>query len=301
MLSNRKAFTLIELLVVIAIIAILAAILFPVFAQAKEAAKKTLSLSNIKQVTLSQFLYMQDFDDTIAMNRNCNLVVNGVGGQFPCVNGRGYLGWIDLVVPYVKNYGVFKSQSDGVPANLYPAGLESFNGERLQNGIVWNSRPNDERFGGEYRSSYARNNNFANNGTYTSNVGAVTNPSSVILVYSFAANSGGGAGGGEGVPGSTFSIVRRPEIFPAAGTCTAYDNASTGNNRANFFFNLPAYAQVRERAKPSSERYNGVANYGFADGHAKAYKPDQIKGQCQFGFTPIGTETGNGGTPDFRF
>jgi prepilin-type N-terminal cleavage/methylation domain-containing protein/prepilin-type processing-associated H-X9-DG protein len=59
----RKAFTLIELLVVIAIIAILAAILFPVFAQAKEAAKKTTSLSNLKQIGLAYVMYASDSDD----------------------------------------------------------------------------------------------------------------------------------------------------------------------------------------------------------------------------------------------
>ena len=59
----KRAFTLIELLVVIAIIAILAAILFPVFAQAKTAAKKSTSLSNAKQQGLAQFMYMGDYDD----------------------------------------------------------------------------------------------------------------------------------------------------------------------------------------------------------------------------------------------
>ena len=59
----RKAFTLIELLVVIAIIAILAAILFPVFAQAKAAAKKTAALSNTKQLVLGMIMYIGDYDD----------------------------------------------------------------------------------------------------------------------------------------------------------------------------------------------------------------------------------------------
>ena len=63
MKQSQKAFTLIELLVVIAIIAILAAILFPVFAQAKEAAKKTSSLSNGKQQGLAMLTYTTDYDD----------------------------------------------------------------------------------------------------------------------------------------------------------------------------------------------------------------------------------------------
>ncbi|MGV3617410.1 MAG: prepilin-type N-terminal cleavage/methylation domain-containing protein [Fimbriimonas sp.] len=65
MKKHLKAFTLIELLVVIAIIAILAAILFPVFAQAKLAAKKTVALSNAKQVALASQIYMGDFDDAL--------------------------------------------------------------------------------------------------------------------------------------------------------------------------------------------------------------------------------------------
>jgi len=64
MFTRHKGFTLIELLVVIAIIAILAAILFPVFAQAKLAAKKTQSLSNVKQIDLALLMYTNDSDDT---------------------------------------------------------------------------------------------------------------------------------------------------------------------------------------------------------------------------------------------
>ena len=63
--TTKRAFTLIELLVVIAIIAILAAILFPVFAQAKEAAKKTTSASNLKQIGLAWVMYANDADDTL--------------------------------------------------------------------------------------------------------------------------------------------------------------------------------------------------------------------------------------------
>ena len=79
-----RAFTLIELLVVIAIIAILAAILFPVFAQAKLSAKKAASLSNMKQTALAEQIYSNDFDDTIAP-----------GGDYWNPGNNDNLGWND--------------------------------------------------------------------------------------------------------------------------------------------------------------------------------------------------------------
>jgi prepilin-type N-terminal cleavage/methylation domain-containing protein len=99
----RRAFTLIELLVVIAIIAILAAILFPVFAQAKEAAKKTKSLAQMRQLSTSVILYAGDYDDTFvpASNRAA------APGQDPVI-------WPPLVNAYVKSEDLFVAYgSDG--------------------------------------------------------------------------------------------------------------------------------------------------------------------------------------------
>ncbi|MGQ9487030.1 MAG: prepilin-type N-terminal cleavage/methylation domain-containing protein [Armatimonadota bacterium] len=67
-MQQHKGFTLIELLVVIAIIAILAAILFPVFAQARESARQTSCTSNQKQLALSVLMYAQDYDETFPMS-----------------------------------------------------------------------------------------------------------------------------------------------------------------------------------------------------------------------------------------
>lgn len=103
-MSRTRAFTLIELLVVIAIIAILAAILFPVFAQAKLAAKKTADLSNVKQIGLSFFMYGNDSDDIFPLG-----VENGLKDQ-TYVMAAG-------LAPYVKNVQIWKD-----PASPYKVG-----------------------------------------------------------------------------------------------------------------------------------------------------------------------------------
>lgn len=92
----RRAFTLIELLVVIAIIAILAAILFPVFAQARERARQIACLSNAKQLGLANAMYIQDYDETVLPSTNY-----GVPASDPLRV------WPPVVQPYVKNSGVF--------------------------------------------------------------------------------------------------------------------------------------------------------------------------------------------------
>jgi prepilin-type N-terminal cleavage/methylation domain-containing protein len=106
---RQKAFTLIELLVVIAIIAILAAILFPVFAQAKSAAKKTVSISNSKQNGLGTMLYMGDHDDMTVPLRWFN-PADGLSATFP--SAQGFFHYPLLLQPYVSNVDMFLDPSD---------------------------------------------------------------------------------------------------------------------------------------------------------------------------------------------
>src|SRR4051812_5715235 len=114
---KNRAFTLIELLVVIAIIAILAAILFPVFAQAKAAAKRTACMSNEKQVGIGLYLYVQDSDDTLPM-ANYPAAPIYVGPPFTqfawhAGPGAGELNWADLLLVYTKNIKIFACPEDG--------------------------------------------------------------------------------------------------------------------------------------------------------------------------------------------
>lgn len=95
----KRAFTLIELLVVIAIIAILAAILFPVFAQAKASAKKAACLSNNKQIGTAMQMYLADSDDVYPQAYYYPNDSNSAGG---------YVQWSGLLMPYVKNYDMFR-------------------------------------------------------------------------------------------------------------------------------------------------------------------------------------------------
>ena|ERR1044072_6297208 len=118
----RKAFTLIELLVVIAIIAILAAILFPVFARAKVSAKKTAAVSGQKQISLGMMMYLNDYDDMYPRRSGCEQFssLNSVlrapgmngganqgcsGGQF--YNSMTWQSWQKYIMPYVKNTDIF--------------------------------------------------------------------------------------------------------------------------------------------------------------------------------------------------
>ncbi|MFZ4506624.1 MAG: prepilin-type N-terminal cleavage/methylation domain-containing protein [Fimbriimonas sp.] len=106
-MNKNKAFTLIELLVVIAIIAILAAILFPVFAQAKAAAKKTSSLSNLKQNATAVLMYNADYDGSFAMSAYSLNTGSGIvrpGAQVFTV--------YDAIIPYTKNIDIFRDTAE---------------------------------------------------------------------------------------------------------------------------------------------------------------------------------------------
>ncbi|MFO7947224.1 MAG: DUF1559 domain-containing protein [Armatimonadota bacterium] len=133
-MRRKSGFTLIELLVVIAIIAILAAILFPVFARAREKARQASCLSNVKQMGLAAMMYAQDYDET-------NVPCNTVNVSIPYVRPGGdtvtltWGPWFALIQPYAKNPQIFICPSGG---EIY-YGCTSYGANRLVTGRTFDT------------------------------------------------------------------------------------------------------------------------------------------------------------------
>jgi len=136
-MRRRAGFTLIELLVVIAIIAILAAILFPVFARAREKARQTSCLANIKQVGLGCLMYAADYDSCFPQNWL------GQCGNAPTTGGYD---WMETTQPYTKNWQLYICPSANVPSPTSPEGL-----------FLHTCKPNNNRSVGCRHGGYALN------------------------------------------------------------------------------------------------------------------------------------------------
>jgi prepilin-type N-terminal cleavage/methylation domain-containing protein/prepilin-type processing-associated H-X9-DG protein len=249
-IMKRKGFTLIELLVVIAIIAILAAILFPVFAQAREKARAITCVSNEKQIGLAILQYTQDYDE-----------------KFPFAADNNWQnGWTTTVQPYVKSYAVFLCPDD---ANAKLAsGISAWAGVGVSyscNGYLGydNQLGANQQYG--VMGMPAGTTGAANGGGLSD--GAVTQPSNTIMVGE-KFNSDTITAGGSGTaswfgPATMFSGVTWWDANPAFGEIPN-GSGTTGNPNA-------AYPKSPNGAV--SAHHNGLANFLFADGHVKAMHP----------------------------
>jgi len=123
MLSKRKGFTLIELLVVIAIIAILAAILFPVFSRAQEKARQTSCLSNVKQLALASRMYVQDWDEAWP--------------PYDSVYWDPATFWPTLYEPYIRSWEIYWCPSESRRGKGIHRPSYSFNGGQWMHGQDW--------------------------------------------------------------------------------------------------------------------------------------------------------------------
>jgi prepilin-type N-terminal cleavage/methylation domain-containing protein/prepilin-type processing-associated H-X9-DG protein len=290
-MKNRAAFTLIELLVVIAIIAILAAILFPVFAQAKLAAKKTADLSNLKQLGVATLLYLGDNDDNLfthndpcldASNNpvNCSQYMNGsnvaplaIGLVSPDgADTRSLLKfyWIYKLQPYAKNYDVFKS----------PVLNNAFTGNKQTPGIDFNAP-------GAAGYNYGGENSYGYNGAYLG-AGFGLNTSAIPRV----------AGTIMFIDASFYNVA--PDVLNASGlTNTAHLITPDGSTEENYLTNGGAYTwetsywanigaadwsaemgglTAATAVSKGQSLFNGKLNVQFTDGHAKGLQYSQAVG-----------------------
>ena len=115
---RKVGFTLIELLIVITIIALLAAILFPVFSRARESARRSACSSNFRQISLAFMQYTQDYDERLPL-----FSLSGLGNAgFQGYGGGNGARWADSIFPYVKSTQVFDCPSGTKKTNIYPGG-----------------------------------------------------------------------------------------------------------------------------------------------------------------------------------
>ena len=267
MVFNKKGFTLIELLVVIAIIAILAAILFPVFAQAREKARQTSCLSNCKQIGTALTLYTDDYDETLpprGQKRGWGDVDSykgyprfDFGYQFDrCAEttlgyGCSNLNWADSVFPYLKSINCYvcpsctlrstiRPPSWGIASRFLGYGLNHFLSSPAYLGLNSWSRP--------------------------SVTSTTTNAEGYMIV-----------------PSRSLTEIKNPSstVFVVDTNIGREDGIEGGKDYTSYSTIIPFYMDpttgydYNQRDWINTSRHLSGANFTFCDGHAKYYKNGQ--------------------------
>ena len=269
-MNHRRAFTLIELLVVIAIIAILAAILFPVFAQAKASAKRTADISNVKNLGLAFQMYYADNDDILPPTRQ---VVWDTMQRFQQTS------WKDSVFPYVKNGGKYMK-----PDGTAYKGTENRDGGIFCSPIYdgcWAPLPDSwggSMFGDEttrFPRSYAINEDAGRNEGITGERGDGLWPQVDIWSWESIRNRGGS--------GSVTSLENVAGTIMMSGTRTPFVNTGAwylcfGCGDAGWNCSPQSNAVTNGRSVG-----NKILNLAFFDGHSKATNAYQSLGNDNWG------------------
>lgn len=238
--TGLRGFTLIELLVVIAIIAILAAILFPVFATAREKARGTSCLSNMKQICTAVQMYAQDYDEMLHRIRNWNF-------PYDPVTNKWAWGAQDMLNPYIKNEQMWKCPSDGVQRydNTGPTG-----------GPI----------------SYSFTHSQTGGGTSAQTITEIT--FGLHAYYNWDANSRMLAE--IGAPADTINVY---EFWCSGSYFTGYSYWRWDNRQIKTWPEFPNYLTITWLGVPapwSMGAHNAVGNFGFIDGHVKALKRSSL-------------------------
>jgi prepilin-type N-terminal cleavage/methylation domain-containing protein/prepilin-type processing-associated H-X9-DG protein len=259
----RRGFTLIELLVVIAIIAILAAILFPVFARAREKARQTSCLSNMKQLGLGLMMYCQDYDETYPLSYY--YFDPAAGGS------SGYHHWSGVIGPYVKSWNLYVCPSDR------NRGLAPTNGWDDQAPRI--SYIANEGLMGRPRAHFR-----------AVPMAAVASPSDLVAIAELT-DLQYAIGGTSGPSGDAYKTHRPANLTSPwnndSGYAAAYTQLTMDEVSAAYAAAQAATGMMDEATNHSRymgwNRHNGGANYCFADGHAKWERMESILRDHSFG------------------
>ncbi len=271
---TKRGFTLIELLVVIAIIAILAAILFPVFAQAREQARKTSCISNIKQITTAQIMYTQDYDELFSF---CHYEF---AGEQAVSTSSGYwsdITWVNRIQPYLKNSQVTVCPSGASPGDTAPSGDRAKSGSfsasptPLGGPIVsYALVPRYFEYIGVLAANYANLSSPIDGRTaaWDGLAGYGSEPGSPSVCYgSYASFDKTGSYSGSS---RSQASVNRPSEMAMVVEARGWDMDSCLYTRPTL-----RYRHNRESGfdnDPSKPQHLGIVCMGFVDGHAKALK-----------------------------